>query len=1017
MGFKGEEVAGDTIGIEILNLNKLVAINDGFAKKINTIFDKYTKSLQGAGNSGGQGGLANKLIIIGQTQTALQQQMALRLSQIATNTANKQMIDYLGKQQKVLDSIKVTWSHTASGNKDGNNLGQQLWTGFKDVMKGMFSGLKRFIGFLRKAWEKGVGKVFKATGQMGINKLLGLGGAAVLGALVGKMISSSPLLQAMFKIMNTSLTLILRPIGDFFGAFLRPMSIYFLKEIAIPFFNKNKEMMKMGEQWGRTALGFFINPGKAIQSAIILGLKDVPFFKAFAGDDVGQKSAVSEANFFQKNPGAWKRWTEGVGDIKGVDTLSPLSWGQEGHEDFIAQGMGGLSYRQFQSFFQGGIPGNEEGDMTGEAKPIGGENPALTALAYLFGPVGVLGKAIGDWWGNIKWEDIFVLTPVSEAAEDGANQITESTSSWADAWDNFTGGISDGADEWGRQISKWTSEQSMAWGAFTKQIQKDTSSWMEWAGKGVEEGWEWITSLGKINEAFADTGKDSEEANKNWVQSITDWIESINVATFGTRVAADGFADSITTAGDKLITTVDIATSSIFGTSQSTINNDHGRGQADTSQGAGDAYTVTGIPGMNVVPSASAASPDDTQHSSQLGQYSDSRFETSPGKFSDIYSGGKKIDPQSEEGKTIQGIYQQQHDTKIKNAEIKAHLTAVKDASDNTGTSGQAYMIGGGGETGLEAINYAKEHGLDMQNYGDIITLADALGLKDHPMIKTAEEGLKAQKAMAEKIMADREAAGQTPSIQGDMLDLYPNAEDSEFGWSDQRLADFKKANENRYISMYDAVTQSGTAITKTTYSDPSTGGSGYVGGINVAPWLSGGTISDSSIDTTQGYSVRPGDGPPPGGGDRTKPNVGGTDTSWGWGFGTTIKVINPITPGGGPDGTTRGGNGGRPSSGVSFASSGHSGSWSGGGFGAANQWGGIIDEPIIGVGQHTGKGWRLGESQHELVTPMSEVGKDGNIYSINIHVGSITKEADYEKLKPLIQRWILEASSRRGMV
>ena len=47
----------------------------------------------------------------------------------------------------------------------------------------------------------------------------------------------------------------------------------------------------------------------------------------------------------------------------------------------------------------------------------------------------------------------------------------------------------------------------------------------------------------------------------------------------------------------------------------------------------------------------------------------------------------------------------------------------------------------------------------------------------------------------------------------------------------------------------------------------------------------------------------------------------------------------------------------------------------------------------------------------------MSEVGKDGNIYSINIHVGSITKEADYEKLKPLIQRWILEASSRRGMV
>ena len=65
----------------------------------------------------------------------------------------------------------------------------------------------------------------------------------------------------------------------------------------------------------------------------------------------------------------------------------------------------------------------------------------------------------------------------------------------------------------------------------------------------------------------------------------------------------------------------------------------------------------------------------------------------------------------------------------------------------------------------------------------------------------------------------------------------------------------------------------------------------------------------------------------------------------------------------------------------------------------------------------YSGSEWLLGESQNELVTPMSEVGSDGDYYSINIHVGNITKEADYLKLKPLIQRWILEASSRRGMV
>ena len=80
-------------------------------------------------------------------------------------------------------------------------------------------------------------------------------------------------------------------------------------------------------------------------------------------------------------------------------------------------------------------------------------------------------------------------------------------------------------------------------------------------------------------------------------------------------------------------------------------------------------------------------------------------------------------------------------------------------------------------------------------------------------------------------------------------------------------------------------------------------------------------------------------------------------------------------------------------------------------------QFGGIIDEPIIGVGMHSGDEWRLGETQKEIVTPVGAVGSDGNFYSINIHVGNITKEADYMKLKPLIQRWILEASSRRGMV
>ena len=81
-------------------------------------------------------------------------------------------------------------------------------------------------------------------------------------------------------------------------------------------------------------------------------------------------------------------------------------------------------------------------------------------------------------------------------------------------------------------------------------------------------------------------------------------------------------------------------------------------------------------------------------------------------------------------------------------------------------------------------------------------------------------------------------------------------------------------------------------------------------------------------------------------------------------------------------------------------------------------QFGGIIDEPIIGVGLHSGDNWSLGEAGDEMVVPMNEYNDgDGNINVLNIHIGNITKEADYLKLKPLVQRWMLEASSRRGMV
>ena len=75
-----------------------------------------------------------------------------------------------------------------------------------------------------------------------------------------------------------------------------------------------------------------------------------------------------------------------------------------------------------------------------------------------------------------------------------------------------------------------------------------------------------------------------------------------------------------------------------------------------------------------------------------------------------------------------------------------------------------------------------------------------------------------------------------------------------------------------------------------------------------------------------------------------------------------------------------------------------------------------IIDEPILGVGLQTGDLWSLGEDGREIVTP-EDRGSVGGVNVLNINVGNITKEADYLKLKPLVQRWMLEAASRRGNV
>jgi hypothetical protein len=79
---------------------------------------------------------------------------------------------------------------------------------------------------------------------------------------------------------------------------------------------------------------------------------------------------------------------------------------------------------------------------------------------------------------------------------------------------------------------------------------------------------------------------------------------------------------------------------------------------------------------------------------------------------------------------------------------------------------------------------------------------------------------------------------------------------------------------------------------------------------------------------------------------------------------------------------------------------------------------GGLITEPIFGIGQNTGKGYLMGEAGPERITPGTGPAPGGTIsptFNITINASGI---GDIEReLKPAILRMLKESTSRAGIV
>ena len=111
-----------------------------------------------------------------------------------------------------------------------------------------------------KVSKRAEGKFGNILGKLGGGKGMKVAGAIGLGALglasIAKkgfqaLIEASPMLKQMMKMLNFGVMMILRPLGDFFGFFLRPIFIMLLRKFIIPFYQTYLPMMQqMGNDLG-----------------------------------------------------------------------------------------------------------------------------------------------------------------------------------------------------------------------------------------------------------------------------------------------------------------------------------------------------------------------------------------------------------------------------------------------------------------------------------------------------------------------------------------------------------------------------------------------------------------------------------------------------------------------------------------------------------------------------------------------------------------------------------------------
>ena len=219
--------------------------------------------------------------------------------------------------------------------------------------KGGFTGgidenTKKGEGIMGKAMGK-IGNIMNMGQKGGIGGVAkGLGGAKGLMMLGGAMagikiiqkgvqlaIASSPMMQQMLKLWKFGIMMIFRPIGDFFGFFLRPIFVYLLRKFIIPFYQTYLPLMQeLGQTLGESVVGVLesifgilhiLNPLYTEQKDLLKGVTgSVDAINPQLLSDTELITAAIENSKLNTDDlmGDWKRFAEQLfpnQDVKGYD--------------------------------------------------------------------------------------------------------------------------------------------------------------------------------------------------------------------------------------------------------------------------------------------------------------------------------------------------------------------------------------------------------------------------------------------------------------------------------------------------------------------------------------------------------------------------------------------------------------------------------------------------------------------------------------------------------------------------